>query len=108
MLNINAEWANIYCAMAYPGSQLYEIALKNNWLLPEKWDSYSQYSIDTLPLPTKYLTGAEVLRFRDFAFNAYYTNPRYLSMINKKFGLETTNHIIQMASQKLERKFTSI
>jgi radical SAM superfamily enzyme YgiQ (UPF0313 family) len=108
MLNINAEWANIYCAMAYPGSQLYDIALKNKWLLPEKWDGYSQYSFDTFPLPTKYLTGAEVLRFRDFAFNSYYTNPRYLSMIKNKFGLETTNHIIQMASQKLERKFTSI
>jgi radical SAM superfamily enzyme YgiQ (UPF0313 family) len=108
MIDINAEWANIYSAMAYPGSQLYEIALKNKWLLPEKWDGYSQYSIDTLPLPTKYITGGQVLQYRDFAFNTYYNNPRYLNMINKKFGPKTTDHIIQMSSRKLKRKFASI
>jgi anaerobic magnesium-protoporphyrin IX monomethyl ester cyclase len=108
MLDINAEWANIYCAMAYPGSSLYETAVENKWPLPETWDGYSQYSVETLPLPTKYITGGQVLQFRDFAFNAYYTNPRYLSMINKKFGSVTTNHILTMASQKLERRFAAL
>jgi anaerobic magnesium-protoporphyrin IX monomethyl ester cyclase len=108
MLDINAEWANIYCAMAYPGSALYEIALKNKWPLPEKWDGYSQYSAETFPLPTNHITGGQVLKFRDFAFNAYYTNPRYLSMINNKFGPKTTDHIIHMSSRKLERKFAAL
>jgi anaerobic magnesium-protoporphyrin IX monomethyl ester cyclase len=107
MLDINAEWANIYCAMAYPGSKLYGIALENKWALPEKWDHYSQYSVFTQPLPTKHLTGGQVLQFRDYAFNAYYTNPGYLAMINKKFGEKTTRHIISMASKKLERKYAS-
>jgi anaerobic magnesium-protoporphyrin IX monomethyl ester cyclase len=108
MLDINAEWANIYCAMAYPGSHLYAIALENKWPLPEKWDGYSQYSADTLALPTKYLKGGQVLKFRDFVFNAYYTNPRYLRMINNKFGAETTSHIVEMASQKIERKYACL
>ncbi|MBN2189567.1 MAG: cobalamin-dependent protein [Chitinispirillaceae bacterium] len=108
MLDINAEWANIYCAMAYPGSQLYEMALKNKWPLPDKWEGYSQYSADSRPLPTKYLTGGQVLQFRDYAFNAYYTNPRYLNMINKKFGAGTAGHIIEMASKKIERKFARL
>ena len=32
---INAEWANFYCAMAYPGSPLYQRAKSMNLLLPD-------------------------------------------------------------------------
>src|SRR6266849_9828524 len=77
-LDLNCEFANFYCAMAYPGSPLYDLALKLEWPLPEKWSGYSQHSVDTLPLPTKRLPASEVLRFRDHAFNVYFTHPRYL------------------------------
>jgi anaerobic magnesium-protoporphyrin IX monomethyl ester cyclase len=60
--------------------------------------------VDTLPLPTKYLTAAEVLRFRDRAFQLYFTSPRYLDMIAQKFGEETAQHIQGMASHKMERQ----
>jgi len=105
MLDINAEWANIYCAMAYPGSKLYEMALENEWPLPESWAGYSQYAYETLPLPTRYLTGGQVLSFRDYAFQACYNNPRYLNMLDKKFGSETVSHIQKMAKNKLKRKY---
>jgi radical SAM superfamily enzyme YgiQ (UPF0313 family) len=59
-IEINAEWANFYCAMAYPGSKLYELALQEGWKLPNHWGAYSQYAEDTLPLPTKYLSAGEV------------------------------------------------
>jgi anaerobic magnesium-protoporphyrin IX monomethyl ester cyclase len=108
MLDINAEWANIYCAMAYPGSNLYEMAGQNGWPLPAAWEDYSQYAYATLPLPTKYLTGRQVLSFRDYAFNAYYSNPSYLHMIQEKFGPETMNHIQEMTKKKLKRKYASI
>jgi len=107
MLDINAEWANIYCAMAYPGSKLYEMALENEWPLPDSWAGYSQYSYETLPLPTRYLTGGQALSFRDYAFQTYYTNPRYLNMIEMKFGLETVSHIQEMAKNKLKRKYAT-
>lgn len=105
MLDINAEWANIYCAMAYPGSRLYEMALENEWPLPGSWEGYSQYAYETLPLPTNYLNGGQVLSFRDYAFHAYYNNPRYLNMIEKKFSVSTAFHIREMASKKLDRKY---
>jgi radical SAM superfamily enzyme YgiQ (UPF0313 family) len=104
MLDINAEWANIYSAMAYPGSKLYQIALEKGWPLPEAWEGYSQYSYDTLPLPTNYLNGGQVLSFRDYAFQSYYTSPRYLNMIGNKFGLQTAFHIQQMSANTLERR----
>jgi anaerobic magnesium-protoporphyrin IX monomethyl ester cyclase len=107
MLDINAEWANIYSAMAYPGSRLYDLAVAENWPLPETWQGYSQYAYESLPLPTKYLSGGQVLAFRDYAFDAYYRSPRYLEMISRKFGRETANHLKEMSAKQLPRKYAS-
>ncbi len=104
-LELNCEYANFYCAMAYPGSQLYAIALQEGWPLPEEWSGYSQLSVDTLPLPTKYLSASEVLRFRDHAFQVYFDSPKYLDRITRKFGPETAQHIREMASHRLVRKY---
>ena len=88
-LALNCEFANFYSAMAYPGSSLYCQALQNHWPLPEKWSGYSQHAVDALPLPTKYISGAEVLAFRDQAWQAYFDSPKYLTMIERTFGVET-------------------
>jgi hypothetical protein len=94
--------------MAYPGSQLYNLALEKRWPLPEKWSGYSQHSYDTLPLPTKYLSGSEVLRFRDQAFHAYFNSTAYREMMNRKFGSETAEQIRQMTTHKLERQYLAL
>ncbi len=104
-LELNCEFSNFYCAMAYPGSALYEEAVRNHMALPKTWSGYSQHSVDTLPLPTQYLSAAEVIRFRDRAFQVYFNHPAYLAMIEKKFGPETVQHVREMASHKLERQF---
>ena len=102
----NFESINFYTAMAYPGSQLYEDALREGIKLPEKWQGYSQYSEDTLPLPTKYLSAADVLRFRDNAFKEYYSsNPKYIEMIREKFGPKVVEHIEEMLKHEIHRKF---
>ncbi len=103
-LELNCEFANFYCAMAYPGSQLHSLAVKEGWPLPQRWSGYSQHSVDSLPLATKYLPSSEVLRFRDHAFQVYFDNPNYLAMIARKFGRETVKHIQEMTSHKLERE----
>ena len=101
---LNCEFANFYSAMAYPGSRLYDMALEEGWPLPATWSGYSQHSVDTLPLPTKFVSAAEVLRFRDRAFEIYFTRPEYLRMVERKFGPETAAHVREMASHRLERK----
>jgi radical SAM superfamily enzyme YgiQ (UPF0313 family) len=102
-LDLNCEFANFYSAMAYPGSPLYEQALALGWPLPEKWSGYSQHAVDTLPLPTRYLSAAEVLRFRDHAFNVYFNHQPYLDMVDAKFGAETLAHIREMTSHRIQR-----
>ncbi|MFA5083868.1 MAG: radical SAM protein [Candidatus Paceibacterota bacterium] len=101
----NFEWANFYVAMAYPGSELYDYALKNGIKLPENWSGYGQYSEDALPMSTEYLSAAEVLRFRDNAFYEYYTNPKYLKLIKNKFGQESVDYIKGILDHKIKRKY---
>ena len=102
---INAEWPNFYTTMAYPGSKLYMDCIKNNVPLPDSWLGYSQYSYECVPLPTKYLSGREVLAFRDYAFNAYFEdNENYFNMIREKFGEDTVKDIRGMLKKKLKRK----
>jgi len=103
-LDLNCEFANLYSTMAYPGSPLYTMAVAQNWELPETWSGYSQHSVDSKPLRTKYLTSAEVLEFRDRAFQKYFSSPGYLNMIGEKFGQETVEHIRQMMGHKLVRQ----
>jgi anaerobic magnesium-protoporphyrin IX monomethyl ester cyclase len=106
-LELNCEFANFYTTMAYPGSPLYDQALASGWPLPESWSGYSQHAIDTLPLPTRHLSAAEVLTFRDAAFDRYFGDDRYLEMIRRTFGDSTAEEISEMAGHRLERGVTS-
>jgi radical SAM superfamily enzyme YgiQ (UPF0313 family) len=106
-IELNCEFANFYSTMAYPGSPLYDLALRQGWPLPVSWTGYSQHAVDALPLPTKYLPASEVLRFRDHAFQAYFTGERYLDLVAAKFGPESARHIREMTSHKLERRYIS-
>lgn len=100
-IDINAEWANFNCAMAYPGSKLYEDTPKEN--LPESWEGYTQYSKYSKPLPTKHLSGEKVVKFRDKAFNIYFRNPDYLNMIKDKFGETIFENVKQLTQRELNR-----
>jgi radical SAM superfamily enzyme YgiQ (UPF0313 family) len=103
-IELNCEFANFYSAMAYPGSRLYLDALQEGWDLPDNYVGYSQHSYEMKPLPTKYISSADVVRFRDEAFNIYYTNEKYLSYVKEKFGQDTHDGIVRMTKHKLKRK----
>lgn len=103
-LELNTEFANMYCAAALPGSPLYLEAKQNKWPLPEKYSEYGFYSYDCKPLPTKYLSAKEVLQFRDGAWLKYYTNTNYLNMIEQKFGVGSRYNIEEQSKLRLKRK----
>jgi radical SAM superfamily enzyme YgiQ (UPF0313 family) len=102
--DLQCEYVNMYCAMAYPGSALFAQALKNGWELPHTWHGYSQHAYEMVPLPTRTLSAAEVLRFRDDAFHAYFSDERYLSMLARTFGEAVRAHVQQMSSVRLKRQ----
>jgi radical SAM superfamily enzyme YgiQ (UPF0313 family) len=104
----NFEYANFYAAMAYPGTELHEYAKKEGMKLPQNWSGYGHYSEDALPMSTRYLTPAQVLKFRDEAFVEYNTNPEYLSMVERKFGPSAVSCIRELLKIKLRRKLLDV
>lgn len=103
-IDLNCEFANFYSVMAYPGSKLYKWASGYESYLPKKWNGFSQLGYETQPLPTKYISAKEVLRFRDEAFHKYHADDRYLNMIENKFGEKVKKHLEKLLNVKLRRK----
>lgn len=103
-MEMNTEEANFYSAMAYPGSPLYGIAKKEGWKLPATYAGFSQHSYQAQPLPTKYLTAAQVLAFRDEAWMKYHTNPKFLDLLKTKFGQVAVDETLKSTTIKLKRK----
>jgi radical SAM superfamily enzyme YgiQ (UPF0313 family) len=103
-LEMNTEEANMYSAMAYPGSPLYGQAVQAGWKLPDRYAGYSQHSYDTRPLPTKHLTAEQVLFFRDEAWMKYHTNPAFLNLLKMKFGQVAVDETVKSTKIKLRRR----
>ena len=103
-LELNCEFANFYSAMAYPGSGLYDMAMGEGVELPETWKDFSQHGYNAKPLSNKYCSAAEILEFRDDAFEKYFTHQPYLDMVKQKFGQDVVDHIGRMVSIPLRRK----
>jgi anaerobic magnesium-protoporphyrin IX monomethyl ester cyclase len=98
-----AGW-NAYGAMALPGSELYAEALREGRDLPISYAGYSFYGYDTLPLSNGVLSSAEILKFRDEAFEEYHSHPQYLDLIESSFGSQAKDNIVNMLKVKLKRK----
>jgi len=103
-LELMPAFPSFFCAMAIPGSDLYQEAVAKNISLPETWLGYASQGYNFKPLPTEHLTAAQVLEFRDYAFDTYFKNPKYLKMIETKFGAEAKEHIKEMTAIKLKRQ----
>jgi anaerobic magnesium-protoporphyrin IX monomethyl ester cyclase len=103
-LELNTEMANMYPCQALPGSPMYYAAKKNGWTLPNSYEGYAFLSYESQPLPTKYLSSAEVLKFRDEAWLKYFTNPAYLSLVENRFGSLERKNIEYMSDIRLKRK----
>jgi radical SAM superfamily enzyme YgiQ (UPF0313 family) len=103
-LELNTETANMYPCQALPGSPLHREAKKNGWKLPDTPEGWAFLSYESEPLPTKHLSSAEVLKFRDEAWDKYFTNPPYLDLVQKKFGEKQRKNVEEMAKIKIRRK----
>jgi len=102
-MELNTEFANFYCAAALPGSPLHLEAEQNGWELPETFEGYSFFSEECKPLPTHHLSAANVLQFRDMAWQQYYTNPEFLKSVEEKFGKQNRENIEAQTKIKLKR-----
>jgi radical SAM superfamily enzyme YgiQ (UPF0313 family) len=103
-VELNTEMANMYPCMALPGSALHVQAKRDGIALPDSYAGYAFLSYGSQPLPTKYCTSAEVIRFRDDAWSTYFSNPEYLDLVERRFGTEERRNVEVMSKIKLRRK----
>ncbi len=103
-LELNTEMANMYPCQALPGSPMHHIAKTNGWALPDSPAGYAFLSYESKPLPTKHLSSAQVLKFRDDAWQTYFTNAAYLSVVESRFGVQERQNVESMAGIRLKRQ----
>ena len=95
---------NAYAAMPLPGSQLYKDAVLKGFELPDSYEGYSFHGYETHPSRTDACTAAEILRFRDEAFDEYHLHEPFLQLVEHKHGPERVRAIQEMTQIKLKRK----
>ena len=78
--------------------------LLKKYPLPKTYEGYSFHSYETQPLPTEFLTPAEILDYRDKSFIKYHSNKKFLEKIKKKFGMKAVSNIKEINKIKLKRK----
>jgi hypothetical protein len=72
--------------------------------LPDSYAGYAFLSYESQPLPTKHVSAADVVRFRDEAWQTYFTHQPYLELVEKKFGNQERRNVEEMAKIRLRRK----
>ena len=103
-LELNTEMVNIYPCQALPGSPLYSNAKASGVELPSEYEEFAFLSYESRPLPTRTLSSADVLRFRDYFWTTYFSNPAFLALVERKFGLQQRRNVEDMSRFRLKRK----
>ena len=83
--SLHLDFAQYYCAVPFPGTELYAQAREKGWLRNCRWEDYNQ---DTAVLDFPRLSAAEIQGFREKAFKDFYLRPRtgirLLRMLNRR------------------------
>jgi anaerobic magnesium-protoporphyrin IX monomethyl ester cyclase len=103
-LELNTEMTNMYPCQALPGSPMYRDALRNGTTLPDSYAGYAFLSYECQPMATKHVSAADVLRFRDMAWQRYFTHEPYLQLVQEKFGAHERANVEEMTRIRLKRQ----
>lgn len=70
--SLKLEYVQYYCAVAFPGSPLYDQCIESGWLDEADWRYFEQnFSV----INTPELSAGQVMKMRDHAFRAFYLQP---------------------------------
>ena len=71
----NMTFAQFYCAIPYPGTELEKIASERNWITD---NDYTQFELTKSVMGNDTLTPKEIKRIRDSAYRKFYFRPKML------------------------------
>lgn len=103
-LEMCTEMWNGYACMALPGSPLYFEAKARNIKMPQTYAGYGFLSYECQPMATKTVSAADVMRFRDQAWQKYFNYQPYIDLVNKRFGPNALQNITGLKDVKLRRR----
>lgn len=69
---LKLDYAQFYCAVPFPGSELYRQCLENDWLDETDWKYFEQ---NTSIISTPSLSADQVMAARDRAYKSFYRQP---------------------------------
>ena len=99
---IMPEFLNLYACQTYPGSLLWDQTPQDQ--RSYDWRTYAHHGYECVPARTRTLSSAEVLKFRDDAFEKFYRSSSYQSHVLTKFGPRAVVEVQEMARVPLKRK----
>jgi radical SAM superfamily enzyme YgiQ (UPF0313 family) len=70
---INPDYVNFHIATPFPGTELYDIALKNNWLSSTDWNDFEEEG--SAVLRTEDLTAEDLVKAQSRAMKSFYMRP---------------------------------
>jgi anaerobic magnesium-protoporphyrin IX monomethyl ester cyclase len=78
---LRLDYAQFYCAVAFPGSVMYKQAVKSGWLDTDDWRYFEQnFSV----ISTNGLKSADIMAARDKAYKEFYRQPYLFWNVIKK------------------------
>jgi len=69
---LDLDYIQVYCCVPFPGSELYEQAKEQGWIISDDWSMFEQnFSI----LTTEQLSAEDVMKIREKIIKSFYLNP---------------------------------
>lgn len=104
-LDLKLDFVQYYCAVPFPGSQLYKQALKEGWINTSDWKKYEQ-NFSVLDFPG--LSAEEIMKLRKKAYKTFYSNPYVVIKTLKRMKSPSEwKNFIRMAVEFVEWCFKS-
>lgn len=73
---LNPDYVNFHIATPFPGTELYQIAKENNWLITNDWSQFEEQG--SAVMRTDHLTGGDLVKAQKMAMRQFYFRPQQM------------------------------
>ncbi|MEK7812412.1 MAG: radical SAM protein [Candidatus Desantisbacteria bacterium] len=80
-IELDLDFVQFYCAVPFPGSEMYEQACHNHWINTTDWSRFEQ-NFSCVDYP--HLTAQEIMNLRRFAYRRFYLRYRMFLKVWKR------------------------
>ncbi|MDI6783801.1 MAG: radical SAM protein, partial [bacterium] len=74
--NLNPDYVNFHIATPFPGTELYQIAKENQWLITDDWSEFEEQG--SAVLRTEHLTAPDLVKAQKIAMRQFYFRPKQM------------------------------